>query len=97
MRQFDIVELSDKSLAVILQADLLDTTTTCVVAPLVRDDAVSAAARLHPKLRVGRRDYVMLAEKLGAVFRSDLVRVMRSAKDREWDLRRALDIVFVGV
>jgi hypothetical protein len=97
MKQFDIVELVGKSLAILLQADLLDATTTCVVAPMIRVDAVMPAARLHPRLRVGRREYVVLTEKLSAVLRNDLVRAVASAKDREWDLRRALDIVCIGV
>lgn len=97
MRQFDIVELSDRTLAVILQADLLDSVNSRLVAPLVRSDAFIPTRRLHPIFRVGRRDYIMMTEKVSAVLISEIKRVVTSASDRDYDIRRALDIVFVGV
>ena len=97
MAQFDIVELSDKSLALVLQADLLDSTNTLVVAPLVRDKALMRVPRLHPLVQVGRLEYVVLTDKLGAVLRADVKRTVLSIKDRDYDIRRSLDIVFMGV
>ncbi len=97
MRQFDVVELSDRSLAVVLQADLLDSTLTAVVAPLVRTSAIKPAARLHPIIRVDRQDYAVLVDRLAAIRRSTIKKSLMSARDREWDFRRALDLVFVGV
>ena len=97
MRQFDIVEFPDRALALLLQADLLDDTLTRVVAPLVRANSLKPTARLHPEIRVGRHEYVVLFDQLAAVPRSEIGRSVMSARDREWEFRRALDLVFVGV
>lgn len=97
MRQFDLVQIGASSLAVILQADLLDTTSTCVVAPLILASAVTATEKLHPKMTVKGRHYIVAVEKLAAVHRQEIGKVLGSMKEREWDIRRALDLVFVGV
>jgi toxin CcdB len=97
MRQFDIVQLSDRSLAVVLQTDLLDELSSRVVAPLLREPTELPESRLHPRFRVGRHEYALLTDRLAAIPSGEITKVVRSAKDREWDLRRALDIVFVGV
>jgi hypothetical protein len=97
MRQFDVVRVGASSLAVILQADLLDTANTCVVAPLILVSTVTATERLHPKMTVKGRHYFVAIEKLTAVHRKELGKVLGSMKDREWDIRRGLDLVFVGV
>ena len=97
MRQFDVVRLSDRSLALVLQADLLDGTNTVVVSPLVRDSAIKPVQRLNPIMRVGRGDFILLTEKLSAVLKNDVQAVVASLRDRDYDIRRALDIVFAGV
>ena len=97
MRQFDIVRLKGGQLAVILQADLLDDRETRVVAPLFPKSEILPTARLHPIVRVGRRDYIMATEKMSAILKVDLDRVVGSLEAREYELRRALDLVFIGV
>jgi toxin CcdB len=97
MRQFDVVKLSDGSLAILIQADLLDATHTRVVAPLIVLKGVKATARLHPIFEIVGKTYLLATEQLGAVLVKDIKKVVTSAKDREWDIRRALDLVFVGV
>ena len=97
MRQFDLVKLSDGSLAILVQADLLDTTLTRVVAPLLLLKGVKATPKLHPTFEVAGKTYLLATEQLGAVLLKDIKKVVGSMKDREWDIRRALDLVFVGV
>ena len=97
MRQFDLVQIGASSLAVILQADLLDTTNTWVVAPLILASAVTATEKLHPKMTVKGRHYIVAVGKLAAVHRQEIGKVLGSMKEREWDIRGALDLVFVGV
>ena len=97
MRQFDIVKLSDGSLAIQIQADLLDATQTRVVAPLLLLKGVKAAPKLHPTFEISGNTYLLATEQLGAVLIKDFKMVLASAKDREWDVRRALDLVFMGV
>jgi toxin CcdB len=97
MRQFDIVRLSDLSLAILLQADLLLGTQTRVVAPLLPQSVFASKGRLHPMFRVERREYLMATEKLSAIPIADIGTVIMSAREREYDIRRALDVVFLGV
>lgn len=97
MHQFDVVKLADGSLAILIHADLLDVLRTRVVAPLLLAQDVEATPKLHPTFKIGKQTYILAVEQLGAVFARDITRVIHSAKDREWDIRRALDLVFVGV
>ena len=97
MRQFDIVRLHDKKLAVVLQSDLLDERETCVAAPLILGKLVKATPRLHIAIRIGRLNYVLATEKLSAIERSEVASVVGSAADRDYEIRRALDLVFIGV
>ncbi len=97
MRQFDLVKLSDGSLALLIQADLLDATKTRVVAPLLLLKGVKATPKLHPTFEISGKNYLLATEQLGAVLIGDIKKVLRSMKDREWEIRRALDLVFVGV
>ena len=104
MRQFDICRLRKAtgakrttSLVVILQADLLDAVDTCVVAPLVPLDALPAISRLRPEFQVSGKRYRLITDRLSVLARKDIGAVVTSSRDREWDIRRALDLVFVGV
>lgn len=60
MRQFDLVKLSDASLAILLQADLLDATQTRVVAPLLLLKGVKATPKLHPIFEIAGKTYLDL-------------------------------------
>lgn len=104
MQQFDVCHLrgpgrSTKSagLVLILQADLLDTIETCVVAPLVTHDALPAIRKLRPEFVVGGKRYRLICDRLSALERKNIGAIVGSLKDHEWDIRRALDLVFVGV
>jgi toxin CcdB len=97
MRQFDIVRMNDGSLAILLQADLIDDLTTRVVAPLVSTAMIKDAPKLHPKFQVQGKAYYMAAELLSAVMTREIKQRVSSAREREWDIRRALDLVLVGV
>ncbi len=104
MRQFDICRLRPAAgtkrttaLVIILQADLLDAVDTCIVAPLVPLDALPALSKLRPEFEFAGKRYRLITDRLSVLTRKDIGTVVASAKDREWDVRRALDLVFVGV
>lgn len=97
MRQFDIVRLKGGQLGVILQSDLLDDRETRIVAPLFPSSIILPTPRLHPVVRIGRKNYLVATEKLTAIWRRDIEAVLGSVGDREYEVRRALDIVFSGV
>jgi CcdB protein len=104
MRQFDICRLRaapgtkrSTSLVIVLQADLLDGVDTCVVAPLVPLDALPAMPTLRPEFQVGSKRYRLITDRMSVLARKDIGAVVVSVRTREWDIRRALDLVFVGV
>ena len=97
MHQWDIVALHDQSYALILQADLLDQFAWRVAAPLVPAKTFAATRRLHLPVRVARRDYIVVIDKMASIQMKSIAAAVGSMKDREWDIRRALDLVFVGV
>lgn len=104
MQQFDVCRLglagSTKravAMVVILQADLLNAVETCVVAPLVPFDALPAIVQLRPEFENSGERYRLLTDRLSVLARKDIGADVTSAKDRECDIRRALDLVFVGV
>ncbi len=97
MRQWDIVTLENGSHALILQADLLETASYRIAAPLTPARSFKPLEKLHPTVRVARRDYVVVVDKMAAIHIKAIRTVVGSMKDREWDIRRALDLVFVGV
>lgn len=97
MAQFDVVRLRQGELAVILQSDLLDGFSTRVVAPLIPCGEVEPASRLHPMIRLGRRDYLIAMEKITTIRATDLGAVLRSARSIEYEIKRAHDVVIAGV
>ncbi len=104
MRQFDVCRLRPMtgskrttSFIIILQADLLDAVATCVVAPLALSSALPGLGKLRPEFIVVGQSYRLVVDRLSVILRKDISTVVASAKDREWDIRRALDLVFVGV
>lgn len=68
-----------------------------IAAPIVPAKSFTAVARLHPRVRVARRDYVVVTDKMAAIDIKAIRSVVGTMKPREWDIRRALDLVFVGV
>lgn len=97
MRQFDIVRLKGGQLGVILQADLLGDRQTRIVAPLFPSTDIIPTPRLHPIVRIGRRNYLIATEQLAAILKREIEAVLGSVAEREYEVRRALDLVFFGV
>lgn len=96
-RQWDVVSLTDGTHALVLQADLLDQFDRRIVAPLVPFKAFKPVEKLHLRFRLSRQDYIVVMDKMAAIPLKHIKSVEGSMKDREWDIRRALDLVFVGV
>lgn len=104
MRQFDVCRLRLVSKAqatpaffLVLQADLLDAVDACVVAPVVGVEALPTLGKLRPELMVEGRTYRVIVDRLSVLRRKDIGAAITSAKDREWDIRPALNQVFAGV
>lgn len=97
MRQFDLITLPDGTFALILQSDLLDRHAWRVAAPLVPAKSFTPTPKLHLPVRIAGRDYIVVTDKLASISNRSIGKVVGSMRDREWDIRRALDLIFVGV
>ncbi|MFM9943092.1 MAG: CcdB family protein [Hyphomicrobiaceae bacterium] len=104
MRQFDICRLrpvpdagGGTQLVVILQADLVSELDTRVVAPLVAEAELPALLRLRPEIHHNGRRNRLIADRLSVLSVKSIGSRVGSCADRDYDIRRALDIVFVGV
>lgn len=96
MRQFDIIKLHGGQLGVLLQCDLLDQRETRIVAPLIPSREVKFTPTLHLEIKIGRKSYLLATEKMSAIERGEVAAVVGSIADRDYEIRRALDIVFTG-
>jgi RNase P/RNase MRP subunit p30 len=52
---------------------------------------------LRPEFQISGKRYRLITDRLSVLARKDIGAVVTSASNREWDIRRALDLVFVGV
>lgn len=97
MAQFHAYRLADGRWLLDLQTDLIDTGTR-VVAPLIPlGQGPQPIARLEPILTIGGTDHALHTAEMAAVpsgLLSGRPAVDLSARD--YDIRRALDMVFSG-
>ncbi len=86
-------------LLVDLQADLLGSLATRVVAPMMSMKRYGARpiTRLNPVIRVKDVDYVVVLQELAAVPLSALGEAVGSLADRRVDLVAAVDLLFTGI
>lgn len=97
MAQFHVYRLSDRQLVLDLQTDLIDTGTR-VVAPLFAVGTGPARiTRLEPVFTIGDTDYVLHTAEMAAV-PSRLIKgdAIADLTAQDYDIRRALDMVFSG-
>ena len=84
MAQFDVFRLSDGSLVVDCQSDLVDGYKTRLVAPLIEaESGMVTMPRLHPRFTVAGNDVVMVTQFATAIRTDDLrVRIDSLAQER---------------
>ena len=84
MAQFDVFRLSDGTLVVDCQSDLIDGYNTRLVAPLIEAESdMVTTPRLHPRFSVAGEEVVMVTQFVTAVRADDLrVRVDSLAPER---------------
>lgn len=81
-----------------VQADLLDTLATRVVAPLVLAEAMGAAARkLNPQFKIKGVAVVMSTAELAGVANRSLGDKVASLKNKRDEIIAALDLLFTGI
>ena len=104
MQQFDICRLRPvpsgrkrTDLVVILQANLNSSLNTRIVAPLVPEDALPAIGRLRPKIVFDGQSYRLISDRLSVLNVKSIGMCVGSCAASDYDIRRSLDIVFMGV
>jgi toxin CcdB len=80
-----------------VQADLLDTLSTRVVAPLVVAEEMSPAKNLNPQFKIKGVAVVMSTAELAGVPNRALGDKVASLKSRRDEIIAALDMVFTGI
>jgi len=104
MAQFDVyLNLNPASRNAIpylldVQADLLDTLTTRVVAPLILADAMVLPAKLlHPQFKIKGLDVVMSTAELAGISTRLMGDRVTSLKSKRSEIIAALDLLFTGI
>jgi toxin CcdB len=68
MAQFDVFRLSDGSLVIDCQSDLIYGYETRIVAPLIEpEDGAVLMPRLHPRFTIGGEEFVMVTQFVTAI------------------------------
>lgn len=102
IRQFDIIENpSPRSRQIapylmLVQSHLYDEGPTAVVAPLLDMPEPARVTRVSLSVQFDGKPYLLMLSELGSVERRTLGRSLGSLRDREDDIRRALDRLFTG-
>lgn len=102
-RQFDVVQNPNARtrkffpFLVVLQHDLIETSATVVVAPLVAEGAFKPATRLHPVVVVEGARYILATHDLGATARDNLSTIVTNLATHRDDIIAAIDMVFTGI
>lgn len=95
--QFDVYRLSDKTLVVILQSDIVNAFKSRLVAPLVPAQKAGRVLRgLNPMIEVSQQNYVLMPQLAGAIAVSELVTHIGSLAYKRDEIIRALDLLFTG-
>jgi toxin CcdB len=103
VKQFDIVENTNPltrsryPFAVVLQHDRVSSDVTLIAAPLTAAATALASSRLHPRITVEGRAFLVLTEELAAVHRRSFGRVVASAEAERYAIIAAIDLCFTGI
>jgi toxin CcdB len=97
MAQFDLYQgVGPTPYVVDLQADALDRLTTRVVAPLAPRKKAEIMRGLTPVVEIDGREFVVRTQNLAAVHVRELRRRVGSLVEYQDDIKRALDLLFLG-
>ena len=104
MAQFDVCRLhasrsgkSEPRFVLVMQCDLMSDLYTTIVAPLADEGLLPELHRLRPIISVSGKRWRVIMDRLSVISRKSLGDVVGSVPECEYELRRALDIVFLGV
>jgi toxin CcdB len=97
VNQYDIVRVSDGSLALVLQHQGLLDLPNVVVAPLIDAKAITRPLpKLNPVLSLGEDSYVLRTDLITAIPVIAIKESLGSAMDDYFDIIGAIDRLFTG-
>jgi hypothetical protein len=102
-QRYDIVENLHPSsrkaypYLIVLQHDRAETVLTVVTAPVAPWTKLLSASRMHPEISIDNGRYVILIEQLAAVARRAVGRTIATAEAKDYEITRALDMLFTGI
>lgn len=102
-RQFDICRNPNKQsrkyapYLIVLQSDMIETRSTCVVAPLVKRDMFQGAEKLNPVVHVEEKSYLISTAELAGVPRKAIGTVVCNVEEQRDSIVNALDLLFLGI
>ncbi len=80
----------------VLQSDMIETRSSCVVAPLVKVGNFQPVQKLHPVVTIENNDYIISTAELAGISRQDIGPVVCSLQNQRDDIIAALDLLFLG-
>ncbi|OYY76869.1 MAG: hypothetical protein B7Y43_13260 [Sphingomonas sp. 28-62-20] len=94
MAQFDVFRLSDSSLVLDCQSDLINAYETRFVVPLIVAEADAVIIpRLHPRFRIEETDVVMVTQFAGTISRRELMTRIGSLEHERLRIISAIDVL----
>jgi toxin CcdB len=99
MAQFDVhAGIGRRRVHVVeLQSDLLERLAARVVAPMIPGEGAMIISGLTPSVRFEGADYLLLMHQLASVPVRELQRPIGSVAMHQDAIKRALDILFLGI
>jgi CcdB protein len=98
LQQFDVCQLPDDSLAIVLQSDMIAPSKARIVAPLIRSDRLDPIIRdLNPAVWVSEAEYRIALQGLSALRLGQLRGPVCSLSSAREAIIRGLDLLFTGV
>lgn len=96
INQFDICVLRSGQLAIVLQADTSNTTSSIIVAPVVHPNPKEYVSKLNINLNLGEHDYTVRMQEMSAVPLKGIVSVIANRNDLHEEVMLAIDLLFAG-
>ncbi|MEM0908767.1 MAG: CcdB family protein [Pseudomonadota bacterium] len=96
--QFDIARLPSGQLAIVIQSDLLETTPTRVVIPLIQHrPGDTPTPRLNPVITVSGDQYILVTQQITTLRTETLTTIIASASEHRDPIIRAIDMLLSGI
>lgn len=97
MARYSVYRLKSGAVVIDCQADILSSLPTRFSAPLLaQSDAPNPIARLHPTLKIGEEQRVMVTNEAGAILVSEIAEVVAKLSDDDMSIANPFDMLLTG-